>query len=467
MKIHFIAIGGASMHSLAIALLQKGYRVTGSDDEIVEPARSQLQKAGLLPAETGWFADRIQPDLDAVILGMHARKDNPELQRALELGVKIYSFPEFLYRETTNKTRVVIAGSHGKTTITSMVMHVLRYNEVLFDYMVDSPPEGLDNRVSLEADSRIAVFEGDECLSSCLDPRPKFLLYQPQVALISSIAWDHVNVFPTWENYVDQFREFIKNIPANGCLVCCNEDKQLEELVRVTNPRVKKIPYGTPEYVVEKGVCKVIHGRTKYGLQVFGGHNMQNLAGARLICNQVGISDEQFFEAIIDFRGAGKRLQLMGHHGHTWVYLDFANSPSRVEATVKAVRQHFPRQRLVACLELHTVSSLNKTFLAHYRHTMDAADEAIVYYNPETIKHKKLEDISLQEVKDAFDRKGLLVYTVRGEMEWHFHTSNWKNTALLLMSSGNFSGIDFKILTSQHIIRIGIVTFKRAFEYTF
>jgi UDP-N-acetylmuramate: L-alanyl-gamma-D-glutamyl-meso-diaminopimelate ligase len=449
MKIHFIAIGGAAMHSLAIALLQKGYQVTGSDDEIFEPARSQLQKAGLLPAETGWFAGRIQPGMDAVILGMHARKDNPELQRALELGIRIYSYPEFLYSETANKTRVVIAGSHGKTTITSMVMHVLRYNGVLFDYMVGSRLEGFDNMVSLEADSRIAVFEGDEYLSSCLDPRPKFLLYQPQVALISGIAWDHVNVFPTWENYVDQFREFIRELPANGCLVYCNEDKPLEELVKATNPKVKKIPYATPEYVVEKGVCKVIHGRTKYGLLVFGAHNMQNLAGARLICRQVGISDEQFFEAIVDFRGAGKRLQLMGHHGNTWVYLDFAHSPSKVEATVKAVKEQFPRQRLVACLELHTYSSLNKTFLAHYRHTMDAADEAIVYYNPETIRHKKLEDISKAEVMEAFDRKGLQVYTSREEMEGYFQKGNWRNTALLLMSSGNFSGIDFKILTGQ------------------
>ena len=449
MKIHFIAIGGAAMHSLAIALLQKGYRVTGSDDEIFEPALSQLQKAGLLPAETGWFADRIQPNLDAVILGMHARKDNPELQRALELGIKIYSYPEFLYRETASKIRVVIAGSHGKTTITSMVMHVLRYNEVLFDYTVGSRLEGFDNMVSLEADSRIAVFEGDEYLSSCLDPRPKFLLYKPQVALISGIAWDHVNVFPTWENYVDQFREFIKNLPAGGCLVYCEEDKPLAELGKAANPKLKKIPYSTPEYLVEKGVCNVIHGRTKYGLLVFGGHNMQNLSGARLICNQVGISDEQFFEAIVDFRGVGKRLQLMGHHGKTWVYLDFANSPVKVEATVKAVREQFPRQRVVACLELHTYSSLNKTFLSHYRNTMNAADEAVVYFNPETIRHKKLEDISKEDVIAAFDRKGLQVYTNREEMEAYFQKGNWRNTALLLMSSGNFSGIDFKILTSQ------------------
>jgi UDP-N-acetylmuramate: L-alanyl-gamma-D-glutamyl-meso-diaminopimelate ligase len=449
MKIHFIAIGGAVMHSLAIALLQKGYQVTGSDDEISEPTRSQLQKSGLLPAEEGWFAEKIQTSLDAVILGMHAQKDNPELQRALELGIRIYSCPEFLYSETANKTRVVIAGSHGKTTITSMVMHVLRYNEVLFDYMVGSTLEGFDNMVSLEADSRIAVFEGDEYPASCLDPRPEFLLYQPQVALISGIAWDHVNVFPTRENYVDQFREFIKELPANGCLVYCDEDKPLSEIVKVAHPRMKKIPYATPDYVVENGVSKVIHGRTKYGLLIFGGHNMQNLAGARLICGQLGISDEQFFEAIVDFRGAGKRLQLMGHHGKTWVYLDFANSPSRVEATVKAVREQFPKQRLVACLELHTYSSLNKTFLSHYRNTMNAADEAIVYYNPETIRHKKLEDISVQEAKDAFNRKGLLVYTVREELEWHFHTSRWKDTVLLLMSSGNFSGIDFKILTGN------------------
>lgn len=449
MKIHFIAIGGAAMHSLAIALRQKGYQVTGSDDEIFEPARSQLQKAGLLPAETGWFADRVQPGTDAVILGMHARKDNPEVLRALDLGIRIYSYPEFLYSETAGKTRVVIAGSHGKTTITSMVMHVLRYSGVLFDYMVGSRLEGFDNMVSLEADSRIAVFEGDEYLSSCLDPRPKFLLYKPQVALISGIAWDHVNVFPTWENYVSQFREFIRELPADGCLVYCNEDKPLQEVVKATNPQVRKIPYATPEYIVENGVCQVIHEGKKYSLLIFGGHNMQNLAGARLICNQVGISDTQFFEAIVHFRGAGKRLQLMGNKGNCWVYLDFAHSPSKVEATVKAVREQFRGLRLVACLELHTYSSLNKTFLSHYRNTMEPADEAVVYYNPETIRHKKLEDISREEVMAAFDRKGLQVYTSREEMEEFFRAGDWRNTVLLLMSSGNFSGIDFKILTSQ------------------
>jgi UDP-N-acetylmuramate: L-alanyl-gamma-D-glutamyl-meso-diaminopimelate ligase len=248
---------------------------------------------------------------------------------------------------------------------------------------------------------------------------------------------------------VDQFREFIKEMPAKGCLVYCDEDKPLAEVVKTTNPKVKKIPYATPEYVVENGVCKVIHGRTKYGLLVFGGHNMQNLSGARLICGQLGISDEQFFEAIVDFRGVGKRLQLMGHHGNTRVYLDFAHSPSMVDATVKAVREQFPKQRLVACLELHTISSLNKTFLSHYRNTMNAADEAVVYFNPETIRHKKLEDISKEEVKAAFDRKGLQVYTSREEMEGYFQKDNWRNTALLLMSSGNFSGIDFKILTGQ------------------
>jgi UDP-N-acetylmuramate: L-alanyl-gamma-D-glutamyl-meso-diaminopimelate ligase len=454
MRIHFIAIGGAAMHSLAIALKQKGHEVTGSDDEVFDPARSQLMKAGLLPAEVGWFANKITPTLDAVILGMHAPKDNPELQRALELGISIYSYPEFLYRETAGKTRVVIAGSHGKTTITAMVMHVLQHHGYHFDYMVGSRLDGFENMVSLSHDNNIAVFEGDEYLSSCLDPRPKFHLYQPQIALVSGIAWDHINVFPTWENYVEQFRIFIDNMPAGGYLVYCHEDAELKALAEGSNPLLQKEGYGSPEYHIENGVSCIRHDNTLYPMQVFGRHNMQNIQGALLICRKLGLNDRQFFEAIVHFKGAGKRLQLLGKMGKTAVFLDFAHSPSKVEATVKATKELFTGQKLVACLELHTFSSLNKKFLDHYSHTLDQADEAMVFFNPQTILHKRLEMIAAKDVEKAFNKPGLKVFTDRNELEAYLHHKHWENTVLLLMSSGNFSGINFKNLTDHLLCRI-------------
>ncbi len=444
MRIHFIAIGGAAMHSLAIALKQTGNTITGSDDEIFDPAKAQLIKEGLLPAEFGWFPDRITAGLDAVILGMHAHQDNPELKKALELGIRVYSYPEFLYRETADKTRVVVAGSHGKTTITSMIMHVLRHNGYRFDYMVGSRLEGFENMVSLSKDNSIAIFEGDEYLSSCLDRRPKFHLYQPQIALISGIAWDHINVFPTWEEYVDQFRIFAENMPSGGCLVYCAEDPELKALAGSVNPHILKEAYETPDYHIEQGICSINHQGASYPLRIFGRHNMQNIAGARLVCRQLGLSDEQFFRAIMQFGGAGKRLQLLGQKGQTSVFLDFAHSPSKVRATVQAVREQYPQRKLVACLELHTYSSLNRKFLVHYSHTMDGADQAVVFFNPQTIVHKRLEMITAEEVKQAFGKEGLQVFTERAEIEKYLGGVNWDNKVLLLMSSGNFSGIDFR-----------------------
>lgn len=454
MRIHFIAIGGAAMHSLAIALQQNGNKVSGSDDEIFDPAKSQLLKAGLLPEQFGWFPERITPDLEAVILGMHAREDNPELKRALELGIRAYSYPEFLYRETADKTRVVVAGSHGKTTITAMIMHVLRYNGLLFDYMVGSRLEGFDNMVSLSKNTPIAVFEGDEYLASCIDRRPKFHLYQPQVALVSGIAWDHINVFPTWEGYVDQFRIFMKSMPAGGYLAYCAEDDELKNLAESTDITVRKEAYSTPGYTIEQGVSCIRHEGVSWPLRVFGRHNMQNIAGARLVCRRLGLSDEQFFNAIGHFNGAGKRLQLLGRKGQTSVFLDFAHSPSKVMATVKAVREQFTGHRLVACLELHTFSSLNKNFLSQYAHTLDGADRAAVFYNPETIKHKRLEMISGGEVLQAFGGKDLQVFTGRSELETWIQENTGEQTVLLLMSSGTFSGMDFKELSESILRRI-------------
>jgi UDP-N-acetylmuramate: L-alanyl-gamma-D-glutamyl-meso-diaminopimelate ligase len=449
MRIHFIAVGGAAMHSLAIAMKLKGHNVTGSDDEIFDPAKTQLAKHNLLPDDSGWHPERISTALDVVILGMHAHNDNLELKRALELGVKVYSYPEFLYYETANKTRVVIAGSHGKTTITSMVMHVLRHHSFRFDYMVGSRLEGFDNMVSLSAENPIAIFEGDEYLSSCIDPTPKFHLYQPQIALISGIAWDHINVFPTWEEYVRQFSLFIEKMPDTGYLVYCNEDMALKELGETINPALKKEAYHTPSYYINDGVFCIKHEKEIYPMAIFGKHNMQNIEGARKICKKLGVSDTQFYEAIMHFKGAGKRLQLLGQDESRTIFLDFAHSPSKVDATVNAARELYPQRKLIACLELHTYSSLNKEFLGHYLHTLDKADEAIVFYNPETIVHKRLAMISPDEVMLAFDKNGLKVFTSKDTLEKEIIRNSGGNTVLLLMSSGNFSGIDFQVLTRQ------------------
>jgi UDP-N-acetylmuramate: L-alanyl-gamma-D-glutamyl-meso-diaminopimelate ligase len=446
LRIHFIAIGGAAMHALAIALKIKGHRVTGSDDEIFEPSRSRLAEHSLLPDKSGWFPEKVTTDIDEVILGMHAHKDNPELARALELGIRVYSYPEYMVEKTRHKRRVVIAGSHGKTTITSMIMHVLRYNKVDFDYLVGSRIEGFDNMVSLDDKAAIAVFEGDEYLASALDQRPKFHVYQPHIALISGIAWDHVNVFPTYDLYIEQFKVFIDNLPDDGLLVYYEGDKELKRIVEQSTSPVLKIPYKAHAYEVEREKTYLLAGNKKLPLAIFGNHNLQNISGAKLICEELGITGDQFNSAITSFKGAGKRLQKLAGNAETVVYIDFAHSPSKVKATIEAVKEQYPGRKLVACLELHTFSSLTKSFLVHYSTTMEHADEAIVFYNPETITHKRLEEISPTEVKAAFSKDRLLVYTSAVDLSEYLHSLSWKGAVLLMMSSGNFSGIDLRKL---------------------
>jgi UDP-N-acetylmuramate: L-alanyl-gamma-D-glutamyl-meso-diaminopimelate ligase len=448
MRIHFIAIGGAAMHNLAIALHQKGYRVTGSDDEIFEPSRSRLEKYRLLPSKQGWDATVITNDLDAVILGMHALGDNPEMIKAKELGIPVYSYPEYLYEQTKDKTRVVIGGSHGKTTITAMVLHVLRYHGKTFDFMVGAQLEGFDTMVSLSVSAQLAVFEGDEYLSSPMDPRPKFHLYKPHIALLSGIAWDHVNVFPTFEIYKEQFRLFIESIADGGTLIYYRGDEEIESLVRQTTKKLTFIPYREHPAVTVEGITYLIHNNERIPLKIFGIHNLQNMNGARLVCNQLGLTDEAFYEAITSFEGAAKRLQLLGGNSSTQIYLDFAHSPSKLKATVNAVKTQFPGKELIACMELHTFSSLKKEFLAQYRGTMDMADLPVVFFNPEVIHHKQLDELDEDFVKKAFDNKKLCVFTKKNEIEDFLKSRDLKNKIVLFMSSGNFSGIDFKQLTT-------------------
>lgn len=442
MKVHFIAIGGSAMHNLAIALHKKGFEVTGSDDEIFEPSKSRLKKYNILPREFGWYPEKITSNLDAIILGMHAREDNPELLKAKELGVQVYSYPEYIYEQSKDKIRVVIGGSHGKTSITSMILHVLGKLNVKFDYMVGAQLEGFETMVQI-SDAPVIILEGDEYLSSPIDRRPKFHLYHPNIALISGIAWDHINVFPTFENYVDQFRKFIELVEKEGTLIYCKADAEVNKIALTTsNPNIERIGYQTPENVIENGVTSILMHGNKIPLQVFGDHNLQNLNGARLVCNQLKISDEQFFEAIQDFKGAAKRLELISKNDKTAVYKDFAHSPSKLKATTQAVKKQYADRKVIACMELHTFSSLNKTFLQEYKGSMEMADEAYVYFSPHTLEHKKLEAITTDEVKNAFGSDNVTVYDNSDALFAMLKDKNWDSKVLLLMSSGNFDGKD-------------------------
>ena len=451
MRIHFIAIGGSAMHNLAIALKEKGYDVSGSDDEIFEPSLSRLRKHGILPPTIGWDTNRINNNLDAIVLGMHARADNPELIKAKELGLKIYSYPEYLYEQTKDKTRIVIGGSHGKTTITSMVMHVLRSAGIDFDYMVGAQLEGFENMVSLKQNTKIAVFEGDEYLTSPIDLRPKFHLYQPNIALISGIAWDHINAFPTYDLYKKQFSIFIDKIVEGGVLVYCAEDSEVVELAKDNSNKINKIPYSTHQFELADGHASLIVNGKKVPLDVFGKHNMQNISGAKAVCKQVGVNDDVFYQAISTFKGASKRLQLLAENQNTKVFLDFAHSPSKVKATVQAVREAYPEKQLVACLELHTFSSLNADFLDQYNGTMDCANIPLVYFNPDTIAHKKLAPIEPTDVKKCFNNKSIEIHTDSTALISELKNIDWANKNLLIMTSGNFSGVNLQEFADEII----------------
>lgn len=454
MNVHLIAIGGSAMHNMAIAMHKKGYKVTGSDDEIFEPSKTRLANLGLLPSKEGWDVNNIHSGLDAIILGMHARADNPELLKAQELGLKIYSYPEYIYEQTKNKIRVVVGGSHGKTTITAMILHVLNYHKIDCDYMVGAQLAGFDTMVKLTKDAKIAIIEGDEYLSSPIDRRPKFHLYKPNVAILSGIAWDHINVFPTFENYVEQFRIFVDLIEPDGSLVYCMLDPEVKKVCEAARSDIKKFPYGIPENTVKDGVTYLtIPGVNDCRLEVFGDHNLMNINGARLVCLQIGISDEQFYEAIQSFKGASKRLELVNKNKTTAVYKDFAHSPSKLKATTQAVKKQFPGRRLIACMELHTFSSLNEDFLKEYKGSMSLADEAIVYFNPHTIAHKKLKPITEEQVMNAFGGNNITVFTDSKKLLDYLLNIHFENKNLLMMSSGNFDGIDFKELGEKVVNR--------------
>ena len=443
MKTHFIAIGGSAMHNLALALHNKGYKITGSDDAIFEPSKSRLDKKGILPAELGWFPEKITQDIEAVILGMHAKADNPELLKAQEMGLKIYSYPEFLYEQSKHKTRVVIGGSHGKTTITSMVLHVMHYHNIAVDYMVGAQLEGFDTMVHLTDENDFMVLEGDEYLSSPIDRRPKFHLYQPNIALISGIAWDHINVFPTYENYVEQFEIFIKMITNGGILIYNEDDLEVKRVAEMATNPIRKLPYSTPNYKVENGKTLLETPEGDMPIEVFGAHNLNNLAGAKWVCQNMGVDQEAFYEAIASFKGASKRLEKIAESKNKIAFKDFAHSPSKVAATTKAVKEQFPDRTLVACLELHTYSSLNAEFLKEYEGALAFADMAVVFYSPDAVQIKQLDKVSYEQIAEAFNRKDLIIYTNPLDFKEYLFNLNLENSALLLMSSGNYGGLNF------------------------
>lgn len=443
MRTHFIAIGGSAMHNLALALHQKGDHVTGSDDAVFEPSKTRLAKKGLLPDEMGWFPEKITSDIDAIILGMHAKADNPELLKAQELGLKIYSYPEFLYEQSKNKTRVVIGGSHGKTTITSMILYVMHYHNIEVDYMVGAQLEGFDTMVHLTKENDFIVLEGDEYLSSPIDRRPKFHLYQPNIALISGIAWDHINVFPTYDFYVEQFEIFIQKITSGGILVYNEDDSEVKRVVEAATNPIRKIAYQTPEYTVDNGVTLLSTPEGPMPIEVFGAHNLNNLAGAKWICQNMGVDEADFYEAIATFKGASKRLEKIAETTTAVAYKDFAHSPSKVKATTEAVKAQFPNRKLVACLELHTYSSLNAEFLKEYEGALNAADVAVVFYSPDAVKIKQLEEVTYGQISAAFKRNDLIIYTNPEEFKEFLHKHDLKESTLLLMSSGNYGGLNF------------------------
>jgi UDP-N-acetylmuramate: L-alanyl-gamma-D-glutamyl-meso-diaminopimelate ligase len=447
MKIHLIAIGGSAMHNLAIALHRSGHTVSGSDDEIFEPSRTRLQREGLLPATDGWFPDKIDASFDAIILGMHARVDNPELLRAQELGLKIYSYPGYIYQESRDKTRAVIGGSHGKTSITAMVLHAMSHGKLDCDYLVGAQLKGFDTMVRLTPSVSRIVLEGDEYLASPIERVPKFHLYHPHVALISGIAWDHINVFPTFESYVEQFRLFTEKIEQGGTLVYFEGDPELVKIAQSARSDLKLVPYTTHPHSIRNGITCLETPQGEVPLQIFGKHNLQNVSGALEVCRRLGLSDEKFYSAIGSFEGAARRLEPVFQNERTRIYKDFAHSPSKLKATTEAVREQFPQNRLIACMELHTFSSLNAKFLEEYKGSMAGADEAFVYFNPHTVQHKKLEAITKEQVSEAFGTANVQVFDNSQELLQQLQGMNWNDTTLLMMTSGNFDGIKFEELS--------------------
>jgi len=452
MRIHLIAIGGSVMHNLAIALHKMGYNVTGSDDEIFEPAYSRLKKYNLLPSYAGWNDNIITPDIDVVIVGMHARDDNPELKKAKQLNISILSFPEFIYNHSKEKCRVVIGGSHGKTTVTSMIMHVLnKVNKFSFDYLVGAIIDEFETMVKLSNDAFSIIIEGDEYLASPTDRRPKFILYKAHIAAITGIAWDHINVFPTFDEYLNQFQLFIDSIQTNGILLYNYSDEKCRKIANNARSDIKLIPYEIHPYRIDNEKTFLITPYGEIPLLIFGEHNMQNISCAKETCSILGITDSEFYQHIQSFKGAAKRLEIIRKNDNAIIFRDFAHAPSKLKATIAAVKKQYPKRKLIACIELHTFSSLNTNFLPQYNGSMELADIGVVYYNINTIEHKKLSPLAKEHIIKYFGRNDIIVFNSSRELINYIYSINMQNTNLLIMSSGNFDGIDFNEIANNII----------------
>jgi UDP-N-acetylmuramate: L-alanyl-gamma-D-glutamyl-meso-diaminopimelate ligase len=442
MKVHFISIGGSVMHQLAIALKRKGYVVTGTDDEIFEPAKTNLAAENLLPATIGWQSELITSDIDAIILGMHAKSDNPELEKAKALGLRIYSFPEYIYQESVDKKRIVVGGSHGKTTTTSMIMHVLKKLHKDFDYLVGARLEGFDQSVNI-TNAPVIVCEGDEYPASAIERKPKFHFLYPHIAILTGIAWDHINVFPTFDFYLEQFIIFINKIEKDGLLIYNETDETLKKLVEENRRSdIRYQPYAIPTHQINQGKTTINIEGINGAIKVFGNHNLLNLTAAYYACKAIGIDAAEFVPAIADFTGAAKRLELMTSNNETNVYRDFAHAPSKVKATIDAVKQQYPTRILIGILELHTFSSLNENFMNEYNGALDKADVAVVFYSKHALELKRMPDLPKEKVIAGFNKAGLVVINDQ-EALWQFmQEQNYSNANLVLMSSGNYDGLD-------------------------
>jgi UDP-N-acetylmuramate: L-alanyl-gamma-D-glutamyl-meso-diaminopimelate ligase len=449
--IHFIAIGGSTMHNLAISLKRQGYLVTGSDDEIFNPAKGHLAQYDLLPEQMGWFPEKIHTGIDTIILGMHARSDNPELKRALELGLKVYSYPEYVYERCIDKQRVVIAGSHGKTTITAMVIHVLQFHKRKFDYLIGANVEGFEVMVKLTDEAPLIIIEGDEYLASPQNRQPKFLFYRHHIGLISGIAWDHINVFPTFEDYVRAFENFAENTPKSGSLIYGEDDDLVSVIGKKERPDVQAIGYDAHPHIIKNGKTFLKTADGEISVLVFGEHNMKNLNGAKAVLSKIGIEDKEFYEAIQSFKGATRRLERISENNQSAIFRDFAHAPSKLSATIQAVKNQFPERGLVACLELYTFSSLNKQFISQYKNTFNQPEIAVIYFNPKTAENKKLEVPAESDIRQAFNRPDLKVFTDCDALQHFLYENDWQNKNLLMMSSGNFDNLDFQQLSKEII----------------
>ena len=449
MRIHFIAIGGTAMHSLAIEMSKKGHNVSGSDDNIYEPAKSNLEKRGLFPKKLGWFSNEISSKIDLIILGMHAKKNNEELKKAQSIGLKIKSYPEFISSISSNKTRVVVAGSHGKSSISAMILHIMNYNNINIDYIIGAPIQGSKQTISLTDKNDFILIEGDEYLSSCLDLKSKFLWYKPHIAIINGISWDHINVFPSFKLYIDQFKKFILSISEGGVLLYNSLDKTLVDVIHDLNHLIKKIPYKFLTSEINEGITYVDSLEGKIKLNIFGEHNLINLEAARLACQYMGVNETDFFEAIQSFKGVSGRLELIASGKTSFLFKDFAHAPSKVKATKDAILEQFKNYRIVVCLELHTYSSLDLIFLKNYSNTLNGVDKIIIFYSLKVLKAKNRKVLSSSQIKESFNNQNIEIITSLIELNKNLFNDYYYNTIVLMMSSGNFGGFDYKKFKSH------------------